>query len=206
MSGRAAEARLVLVLTVAGALSGLAVVGAYRATLPAITANQAAALERAVFQVLPGATAMTPLAWRDGELAREPRAGEPVVYAGRAEGGALVGYAIAASGPGFADTIRILYGLDPTRRRIVGMAVLESRETPGLGDRIFKDAKFVAEFADLAIDPQVELVKGHGEAPNQVDAITGATISSRAVVRILTAGNAEWAERLPADGENGGGS
>jgi electron transport complex protein RnfG len=78
------------------------------------------------------------------------------------------------------------------------MAVLESRETPGLGDRIYKDERFVAEFADLAVEPAVELVKGHGEAPHEVDAITGATISSRAVVGILNSGNATWLARLPA--------
>lgn len=197
MSRLGAELRLVATLAIAGALSGLAVVGAYRLTLPAITANQAAALQRAVLEVLPGATEMAALAWRDGVLApARGGAGEPVVYAGRTADGRLVGYAIPAAGAGFADTIEVLYGVDPARRRVVGMAVLASRETPGLGDKIYKDADFVAEFSDLAVDPAIELVTGHGEAPQQVDAITGATISSRAVVRILNTANGEWLERL----------
>ena len=199
MSGLAREARLVATLTLAGALSGLAVVGAYRLTLPAITANQAAALERAVFEVLPGATRMEAVVWRGDRL--EPLAGNagdaPVVYAGYAADGSRVGYAIPTAGAGFADTIKLLYGVDPVSRRVIGMAVLESRETPGLGDKIYKDPEFVAEFAALAVDPAIELVKGHGEAPHQVDAITGATISSRAVVRIIGAANGEWLPRLP---------
>ena len=210
MSGPRSEVRLIATLTLAGALSGLAVVGAYRLTLPAITANQAAALERAVFEVLPGATKMEAVAWRDGALVPDAGDGAPVAYAGRAADGRLVGYAIPAAGAGFADTIKVLYGVDPARRRVVGMAVLESRETPGLGDKIYKDADFVAEFTDLAVDPEIELIKGHGEAPQQVDAITGATISSRAVVRILNTANGEWLERLtppatPAAPAGGGG-
>ncbi|HLE85142.1 MAG TPA: hypothetical protein VJG13_12450, partial [Thermoanaerobaculia bacterium] len=56
--------RLVLTLTVAGLLSGLTIVSAYRLTLPRIQANQAEALRRAVFEVLPGAERMERLVWR----------------------------------------------------------------------------------------------------------------------------------------------
>jgi electron transport complex protein RnfG len=201
---RASEARLVLTLTLAGLLSGLAVVGAYKLTLPAVEANQAAALRRAVLEVLPDAERMEAFAWSDGRLAA---AGDdrdsPRVYAGYAAGGRLVGYAIPGRGAGFQDTIELLFGFDPARRRVIGLAILQSRETPGLGDRIYKDPAFVAEFRDLAIEPGVELVKGHGEGAHQVDAITGATISSRAVVRIVDTAQREWTPRLTA-GEGGG--
>jgi len=104
---------------------------------------------------------------------------------------------VPASGAGFQDTIKLIYGLDPAGARVIGMAILESRETPGLGDRIYKNPEFVAEFADLATEPVIELIQGHGVAANQVDAITGATISSRAVVRILNQATAAWRPRLP---------
>jgi electron transport complex protein RnfG len=78
------------------------------------------------------------------------------------------------------------------------MQVLESRETPGLGDRIYKDQAFVDQFRDLAVEPAVVLVKEAPTAPNQVDAITGATISSTAVVKIVNAGNEEWLAVLGA--------
>ena len=78
------------------------------------------------------------------------------------------------------------------------MEILESRETPGLGDKIYKDAAFVANFDDLSIEPEIVTVKrGTKSAPNQVDAITGATISAKAVVRIINQGNRLWLERLP---------
>lgn len=200
MRGLGEAPRLVLTLAGAGLLSGLAIVSAYRLTLPTIRANQAAALERAVLAVLPGSAAIQRLVWRDGAVAAargEAAAGDESVYAGYDASGRFVGYAIPGAGAGFQDTIKLLYGYDPERRRIVGMEVLESRETPGLGDRIFKDADFVAEFRDLAVEPRVELVKGEGPEPHQVDAITGATISSAAVVKIVGGANDTWLGRLP---------
>jgi electron transport complex protein RnfG len=210
--------RLVLTLAVAGLLSGLTIVGAYRLTLPRIQANQAEALRRAVFEVLPGAERMERLVWRPagaGEAggSLDPAgegtaATEPSVYVGFAAGGRFLGYAIPAAGAGFQDTISLLYGYDPAGDRIVGMQVLESRETPGLGDRIYKDEAFVAQFRDLAVAPRLELVKDAPTAPNQVDAITGATISSAAVVTILQAANEQWLDRLrsviPSESEESG--
>ena len=77
------------------------------------------------------------------------------------------------------------------------MEVLESRETPGLGSRIADDPGFHSQFNDLAVEPQVVLVKGHGDKPNDVDAITGATISSTAVVKIINNADANWLPKLP---------
>jgi electron transport complex protein RnfG len=201
--GLGASARLVGTLVVAGLLSGLAIVSTYRITLPTIQANQAAELERAVFEVLPGARRMTRLVWAENRLAPAATgagSAEDSIFAGYAADGGLVGYAVPAAGAGFQDTIKLIYGLDPTGVKIIGMKVLESRETPGLGDRIAKDEKFHAEFTDLAVEPTIHLVKGHGEAANDVDAITGATISSRAVVKILNTADALWRPRLPAPG------
>ncbi|MCP3962926.1 MAG: FMN-binding protein [bacterium] len=195
-------ARLVLTLTVAGLLSGIAIVSAYEITRPMIAANQARALERAVFEVVPGAERLQRLAWRDGALvpAVGDAAGEPSIYGGYAADGSFAGYAIPGEGAGYQDTIKLLYGFDAERRRVVGMYILESRETPGLGDRIYKDLDFVAAFRDLVVEPEIELVSGGGAADNQVDGITGATISSKAVVSIINATNSLWRERLFAPG------
>ncbi|EGV52918.1 FMN-binding protein [endosymbiont of Riftia pachyptila] len=104
---------------------------------------------------------------------------------------------MAGEGPGFQDTIKLLYGYLPEQRKIVGMEILDSRETPGLGDKIFKDKDFVANFDGLAVDPQIKAVKkGSKSAPYEIDAITGATISSKAVVRIINGAHAKWDKRL----------
>ena len=191
--------RLVATLGLAGLLSGLIIVSVYEATLPTITEYKAKVLQEAVFKVLPGISSMQPLTYRDGRML--PAAGdedeEDLVFGGYDADGQLVGYAIPNAGPGFQDTIRLLYGLLPQERKVVGMEILQSRETPGLGDKIYKDLSFVANFEALAIDPEIVTVKkGSRAAPNEVDAITGATISSKAVVQIINRGNQRWLQRL----------
>ena len=192
-------------LGTAGFFSGLAIVGIFLATAPMIERNRAEALEAAIYRVLPGAQSRKAFVVREGKLAPFESTGvslpkEEAVYAGYdAEGNAL-GFAIPAEGPGFQDTIKLLYGYDPTRRLVVGMEVLESKETPGLGDKIFKDQDFVGNFRDLAVDPAVVMVKEGRTQANEVDAISGATISSLAVVRIINGSNSRWLERLPESG------
>ena len=195
--------RLVLTLAIAGLVSGVAIIGIYESTLPTITANKARELREAVFKVLPGVSLMQALVYRDGKLivVGKPEKDEPVVYGGYGQQGEFVGYAIPAAGPGFQDTIAILYGYTPDRKLVVGMEVLESRETPGLGDKIYKDAEFVAEFSALSVEPEIVTVKkGTGSQPNEVDAITGATISSKAIVRIINETHTAWGEQLPPPG------
>ena len=191
--------RLVATLGLAGLLSGLIIVSVYEATLPAIEAYKAKVLREAVFKVLPGVERMQRMVYADGKLvASEGSANDDdALFAGYAADGALVGYAIPTAGPGFQDIIRVLYGYLPDQRQVSGMEVLESRETPGLGDKIYKDLAFVANFDALAVDPEIVAVKkGTKTQPNQVDAITGATISSKAVVRIINEANRRWLDRL----------
>jgi len=201
--------RMMATLGLAGMCSGLALVGIYLVTLPMIERNRAEALEAAIFKVLPGATERVTYVVRGGALERyESPDGslpkEEAIYAGYDAAGKLVGYAIPAEGAGFQDTIRLIYGYDPARGRVVGMQVLESRETPGLGDKIMKDAAFLNSFHDLAISPDVVAVKTARTKDNEVDAISGATISSVAVVRIINEANARWIDRLPKPERAGG--
>jgi len=97
------------------------------------------------------------------------------------------GYAIVANGPGFQDNIRLIFGFDPARSQLLGMKVLESKETPGLGDKIYKDAEFVAQFTRVQA-PLVGVKEGQGEGlPTELVMITGATISSRAIIKAINA-------------------
>jgi electron transport complex protein RnfG len=189
-------------LGVAGLCSGLALVGVFLVTEPMIERNRAAALEAAIYRVLEGAKSRVTFVVREGKLARFespddslPKK-EEAVYAGYDQAGELLGFAVPAEGPGFQDTIKLLYGYSVERQRVVGMEVLESRETPGLGDKIFKDLDFVGAFRDLAVEPKIVAVKGGSTQENEVDAISGATISSVAVCNIINEANARWLERL----------
>jgi electron transport complex protein RnfG len=189
-------------LGLAGMCSGFAIVGIFLATSPLIERNRAEALEAAIYRVLPGARSRKTFVLREGALTPFEAPGgtlpkEEAVYAGYNDAGAPVGFAIPAEGPGFQDTIRLIYGYDPSRKRVVGMEVLESKETPGLGDKIIKDEEFVANFRDLSISPEVIVTKKGRTQENEVDAISGATISSIAVVRIVNQANSRWIDRLP---------
>lgn len=193
--------RMVVTLALAGLLSGLVLVFVYEATLPRITRNQAEALRRAVFTVVPGSTTTQPLRYEDGTLVRVESAApdDPtVVYGAYDDAGTLLGYAVPGEGPGFQDAITLLFGYDPDAAEVTGMQVLTSRETPGLGDKIYKDPAFVGNFAGLAVTPEIVVTKKGRTEPHEVDAITGATISSKAVVNIVNAGVSTWRDRLPA--------
>ncbi len=197
--------KLVLTLAFAGLVSGLGIVGIYEYTKPIIAQNKLRALKRAVFEVVPGASEVKKMVpTPDGGLKPVPfESKEEGVYAAYNSDGELVGYGVVGEGPGFQDTIRLIYGYNPKTGKIIGMKVLDSRETPGLGDKIYKDQKWVRDnFSSLTPAPKVEVIKGRkpGEpkAPNQIDAITGATISSRAVVNIINRAHQKWKKYLKA--------
>ncbi|MEE4145717.1 MAG: FMN-binding protein [Halieaceae bacterium] len=188
-----------------GLVCGLLIVSVFVLTGPVIARNEAAALQQAVFKVLPGAVARASFTLGpDGSFhpAGEGDAPPKTVHAGYDAGGRLVGVAIEAQGMGYQDTIRVLYGYAPQSQAIVGMAVLSSKETPGLGDKIEKDPAFLANFqaldVSLAADGEslqraVEAVKsGSKTLPSQIDGITGATISSQAIAAILRQSSAQW--------------
>jgi electron transport complex protein RnfG len=190
-----------------GVASGLLIVSVFQTTRPIIEANKAEALEQAIFQVLPAARKSRTFQASEGGFV--PLAGPPtgpLVYGGYAEDGRLVGLAIPAAGMGYADTIRVLYGYSLEAHAIVGFVVLESKETPGLGDKIGSDATFLANFQalDVALTPDgaapanpiVAVKHGTKTHPWQIDGITGATISSKAVAAMLRESTATWAPKV----------
>jgi electron transport complex protein RnfG len=189
---------MVLVMGLVGLISSVLLVGTYQLTLPYIEANRKAALERAIFDVIPGAKSrLTFVVTEQKTLERveEPPPGSDRIYAGYDEAGQLVGVAIEGSGQGFQDLLKIIFGYSHECECVVGMKVLETKETPGLGDKIEKDPDFLDNLSSLdvrlnsdntALAHPIELVKkGEGTEPWQLEAISGATISSTAVFRII---------------------
>ena len=90
----------------------------------------------------------------------------------------LVGYAFLATGKGYGGDIDILVGLED-EQTLKGITIVTQSETPGLGSRII-ESSFVSEFVGANID-DIFLKKDGG----QIDAITGASISSEAVVDVV---------------------
>lgn len=190
--------RMIATLGLAGFLAGVVLVGVYQLTKPLIDQNRAETLEQAIFKVLDGSKTYTTLQ-ADGK-GLSPVVGEtgrPTIYAGKDSAGQLIGFAIPSEAAGYQDIISVLFGYDPVAKKVVGMEILESKETPGLGDKIYKDEDFVQQFADLATSPNIEAVKpGEKNAPNQVATITGATISSSTVVNIINKGLEKWRSHI----------
>ncbi|HUG39658.1 MAG TPA: FMN-binding protein [Longimicrobiales bacterium] len=179
--------RLVSTLAVAGALAGLLIVGVFRWAEPRILEYRAGVLISAIDEVLGGPARVQTLYIRGDRLTEEPPPGDTIraekLYLGYDDSGRPMGYAIVGAKPGFQDIIQLIFGYDPGSREVLGMRVLESKETPGLGDAIIKDRHFVAEFE--GVRTPLRGVKDATGAADEVDMITGATISSRAIVDII---------------------
>jgi len=168
--------KMFLVLTVIGAVSGGILAGVFHVADPLIQANREKELKEAIFVVLPEA--------KDYKILEKGiDKTKVIVYQGLDADGRPVGLAFIADGGGFQGNIRIMVGLSVDYLKLKGIKVLEQNETPGLGNRI-KEPAFEGQFKGLEIKPKVEYIKYRKpEKPNQIQAITGATISSDAVVK-----------------------
>lgn len=190
--------RLVATLAVAGALAGLLIVMVNLHTKPIIDAYKAEQLKLAIYEVLPGVARYRTLYRVDDALVEEIPAGAKAtdfrqVYAGYDEAGQMTGVAVSRGESGFQDIVQVIFGFEPDTGVLLGMKVLESKETPGLGDKIFKDQVFVDQFFARPETPLVAIKAGSGKGlPGEIDAITGATISSKVVVSVINNGIAEW--------------
>jgi Na+-translocating ferredoxin:NAD+ oxidoreductase subunit G len=197
---------MIAVLGGASFLSGFLIFFVARATEAGIKQNKIEQLRAAVFEVLPGTVSSQAFAIEDGGFrpveVDDPTPGMKKVYAGYDDKGALVGVAIEAAAQGYQGVIRAIYGYDPETQSVTGFTVLESNETPGLGDRIAKDPAFLANFfatesgpetvslalgeeRDTLAHPVAFAKNGEKTEPWQVEGISGATISSKAVARML---------------------
>ena len=182
--------RLVATLGVAGAVAGLLIVMAFQWAKPRIDAHAALVLATAVDEVLAAPARTERLFLHDGRLVPELPAGVDSMkverlFVGYDEAGGRVGFAVRGGEPGFQDVITVIFGYDAEEKRVLGMKVLDNKETPGLGDKIVKDSTFVGAFRGAAAPLQgVKAGTGSG-TENEVDMITGATISSRAVIQII---------------------
>ena len=107
-----------------------------------------------------------------------------------------VGYAFMTNGKGYGGKIGILVGME-IDRALRGIRIISHQETPGLGAKII-NVDFLSQFAGLVPD-QLVLARDGGA----VDAITGATISSRAVAEGVAAGLVDMSAILDAAGKEG---
>jgi Na+-translocating ferredoxin:NAD+ oxidoreductase subunit G len=186
--------RLVATLAGAGAIAGLLLVLTFQYTYPTVQQYRGAVLREAIAEVLHQPAKADTLFLVNGALAATVPAGQDAkklerIYRGYDAAGKPTGYAIGASEAGFADQIVVLFGYDAAQQKLLGLKILSHKETPGLGDKILKPS-FVDQFTGL-VAPLVG-VKEQKAGPSNVLMITGATISSRTIIREINNAVARW--------------
>ena len=195
--------KLLAMMTGAGGIAGLLIVSAYTATLPRIERHQGQVMEAAIKEVLEAPASYDTLYLLNGALARSVPAGTDTkklekVYLGHDASGKRVGFAVSAAENGFQDLVTLMFGYDAAAHKLIAMKVIGNKETPGLGNKIETDSAFVNGFVN-ALAPINGVKKDRGKSsPNDVVMITGATISSRAVIRIINDAIARWQPLMDA--------
>jgi len=193
-----------------GAFCALIIVVVFQATADRIRENQERFLAAAVSEVLPVAESTVAVAvGESGDLGETTETDELPVFLGYDTSSSLVGAVVTAQGMGYQDNIRVLYAYSFELDAIVGFKVLESKETPGLGDKVEIEPHFIANFEALDArlneggtglqNPIVTVKQGEKTQPWQVDGITGATITSDAIGKILNDSAAVWVPILERD-------
>jgi electron transport complex protein RnfG len=107
--------------------------------------------------------------------------------------GDVAGYAFQVSGGGYQSELILMVGVTPDFKQIIAAKIISQVETPGLGTKIEDDPSnkeqpgwFMDQFKGVKVDPAIVYVKNVKPSKgNEIQAITGATISSAAIVDIL---------------------
>jgi Na+-transporting NADH:ubiquinone oxidoreductase subunit C len=104
------------------------------------------------------------------------------------EDGQVIGYAFPAEGPGLWGGIETYVGISQDYSTILGLAIIAQNETPGLGGRIGEE-EFLSQFRNLDVSSAVEggYVTYRPAAGGNVDAVAGATLTSKSVSTFLNA-------------------
>ncbi len=152
-----------LVLVIICLVVTLALAATYGVANPKIIENQMKAADEARMLVLPEGDSFTEY---DGELATG------VIDCFIADNKA--GMAVTAAYKGFGGDVKVMVGID-ANGGITGVTVTEHAETPGLGTKAMT-VEYLEQYKGVA-----EVVGGHINNDANIDAITGATITSNAV-------------------------
>lgn len=155
--------RKILVPVITIVLAAVILLGLYNGLLGIRRANEAKELQVKMETILPGSTTFTPEEYT-GEDAN-------IVSVHKGE----TGYVIATKTYGYAGDIAILVGVS-NDGYVTGLQVRDMEETYGLGAEALTNWEFLAQFLHT---------EGDAEIGTNVDAITGATVTSKAIARSI---------------------
>ena len=163
--------KITINLTLICALAGIILAAVWAKTDPVRARAEAQEREEALKALVPQADSILPvkavvIGGKEGEI-----------YEARA-GGRTVGWVADCTGRGYSSFIHMLVAVDMDYK-VTGIDILGHGETPGLGDQI-EEPWFKAQFRGKGVD---NLVVVKGETATDIQAISGATISSRGVTK-----------------------
>ena len=166
--------KMLLIMTLFACMSGGVLSLVYLFSAPLIEANMLEEERRSIFNVVLGIDSY-----------EEIISGDIKHFKCKDASGVVVGYALPAQGNGYQGVIKLMVGLSTDLSEITGISVLEQVETPGLGGRISEQV-FQDQFQGIKTQPAVGYVKNQTpDKDTDIQAVTGATISSRSVVTII---------------------
>ena len=160
--------KFTLPLVIVCIISAVALAYTFAITSPIIEANQLGGLKQSLEEILPNADTFVPI---ETTIESDNLVIEQIFEAKKSE--EVVGLAAVVVTPGYQDTIKFLIGLKPTEStfQISDIKILQLLETPGVGSRVGEE-DFLSQFRNQ--DPEKEF-----------DTITGATVSSSAVINAV---------------------
>jgi electron transport complex protein RnfG len=134
----------------------------------------------------------------EAELLAEKRLVEtgersPLLFFVLTRDGEPAAVALEGTGQGFGGDVGVMIGVDLDSLRVTGVGVTTMSETPGVGTRV-REESFTGQFAGMSGDAVFKVRKDGGD----VDAITGATVSSRAVAGAVDAAMSTFREHEDA--------
>lgn len=181
--------RMIVVLAVMAACGGALLAGVKSGTAAKIEYQQLVFLKGPAIKTILEGCSNDPLKdlfkIKDGEVERSFYVG---VFDGKANA-----VAYETSGKGFGGDIGVMVGVNIETDELLGMGVTTHSETPGLGSRAKDDPSFRAQFKGLSITEPFK-VKSDG---GQIDAVSGATITSQGVCQGVTDSSGFYSKLKP---------
>jgi electron transport complex protein RnfG len=150
-----------------------------------IEQNKAAKLNNLTRALLPGAEVFQPVEV-DIQVRRPDGSTEKArIFEVLSNDQQRLGWSFNADGTGFAGPVELVIAVDQDFRKVMGFDVIASSETPGFGDQIKSDY-YRKQYVGAPTEPLALVKTGDPTViDNQIVAITGATVSSTAVVEIV---------------------
>ena len=167
---------MVLSLVSISVVAAVALAGVFLLTSANIENQKAQKQQKAIMDVLPQKG-------EGAQIAEPKQVGDVVIYRATKDG-EEIGAAVQVSEMGFGGAQKLMVGFD-AEGKIVDYAVLEHQETPGLGDKIVFWFKNAEKPGQNILGREGKNLVVRKDAGGNVDAITAATISSRAFLRAI---------------------